>query len=78
MNEIDRRQALLEACTALTEVIRAARVIPSGELYANVMGQLPLPVYQAIIGILEASGLIRVKNHLITWTGPVPKSPTVH
>lgn len=47
------------------------RPIPSGELYARLMGHLDLPTYEAILRTLTGAGLISVDGmHLIRWTGP--------
>lgn len=47
------------------------RPIPSGELYARLMGHLDLATYEAILRTLTGAGLISVDgSHLIRWTGP--------
>lgn len=54
---------------AIAETIREAKSIPSGTLYAGVMGVITLESYHKILGILENAGLITVSNFLIKWEG---------
>lgn len=44
--------------------------VPSGELYAQLMGKLTLGQYEAIIRILIKARMVEQKNHLLTWIGP--------
>jgi len=53
----------------IAEAIRKLGRIPSGHLYAQVMGALTLDQYQGVIGTLERSGVIEVKNHELIWKG---------
>ena len=61
----------------MSEAIRAAGQIPSGVLYAMMMGQISLEVYESILDRLVGAGLIRdtggtrpMPTHLLTWIGP--------
>jgi hypothetical protein len=66
----DQIQNAIEVCKALASAIHAAKEIPSGHLYAAVMGHLTLETYNACLATLEKTGLIKVEgSHLIRWTG---------
>lgn len=64
-------KATLNAILALTEAIRALGEVPSGHLYANVMGHMSLDVYNSYIDAIVRTGLVTRSNHLLTWAGPV-------
>ena len=64
-----RSQAILAALDAIQEAIRDLGEVPSGHLYAHVMGVMSIDTYQAIINALEQAGKIKVSHHLITWVG---------
>lgn len=55
----------------VADTIRQAGEIPSGHLYATVMGTLPLEAYNTVIEKLKKTGLVTEKNHLLKWVGPV-------
>ncbi len=64
----DVKQALAFAI-ALAQTIHAAGPggIPSGHLYAQVMGKADLPYYQAALDMLKAQGCIKeAPSHLLT------------
>ena len=44
--------------------------VPSGELYARLMGVIGIDSYKRLLDSLEGAGLIKAKGHLITWIGP--------
>ena len=71
MNEhaTDKAKATMEVMAAIAEVIQAAGAIPSGHLYAALTSKLDLETYQVIIGTLVEAGLVKNKNHLLTWAG---------
>jgi len=55
---------------AIGEAIRDLGTVPSGHLYAAVMGHMSLSTYQAILGDLEDRGRIKQdRSHLIRWIG---------
>ena len=63
--------AALGASLAIAEAIRGlGRPIPSGELYARVMGALSLDAYLAILRTLQGAGVVAIESDLIRWTGP--------
>ncbi len=60
---------------ALAETIRdlsalsPLKGVPSGELYARVMGHLDIHQYEAVIAALKQCRLIEERNHLLIWKG---------
>jgi hypothetical protein len=65
----DQIKAVVLITVEIGATIKALGSVPSGVLYAQVMGHLDLDQYQRIIDMLERQKLIEVKNHLITWIG---------
>jgi hypothetical protein len=64
-------KAYLDAAMAIADAIRDLGSVPSGHLYAHVMGRMGLETYQAIIKVLVDGGLVRQDaSHLLTWIGP--------
>jgi hypothetical protein len=65
-------QAALQIARILAEAIRDAGPmgLPSGHLYAAVMGKVSLGAYQSILRVLVNKGWVRDSGHLLTWTGP--------
>lgn len=56
---------------AIGDTIRDLGSVPSGHLYAQLMGRLSINEYEKILGILESAGQIRRESsHLLVWTGP--------
>ena len=45
------------------------RGIPSGHLYAVVMGAVNIEEYTAAIGLLKKADLVSEKGHLLRWIG---------
>ena len=78
MNIVDsksetRRQleAAIQALKALAEIIRHAGEVPSGELYARLMGRVTLDDYTRLVETLKRAGLVtETPGHLLRWTGP--------
>lgn len=62
--------AALNIARALADTIRDLGSVPSGHLYAQVMGHLDIHTYEAAIGALKRAGLVTEKNHELTWVGP--------
>jgi hypothetical protein len=68
-----RRQleAAFRGLQALAEIIRHAGEIPSGELYARLMGKVTLDDYTRLVETLKRADLItETPAHLLRWTGP--------
>lgn len=62
--------AAVEILAAVADTIKQLGSVPSGHVYAAVMGMLSLVEYNACINILERQGLVRRDpNFVLTWTG---------
>lgn len=77
MADVTREEirAVLEIMLAMSEAIRELGRVPSGVLYAQMMGALPglsLQSYQSIVDRLVGAGLIKVVAHELIWIGPTP------
>lgn len=46
--------------------IKEAGGMPSGHLYAAVMGSLSLQEYQTCLDVLKSTGLVKESNHFLT------------
>ena len=56
---------------AVAETIREAGSVPSGTIYAALVGRITLEGYEKLLGVLKRAGLVSVdSSHVITWTGP--------
>ena len=61
---------------AVADCLRELRTVPSGHLYARLMGHLSIDDYQSVIATLVRAGLVREHpSHLLEWIGP--SGPTV-
>lgn len=52
---------------AIAGAIKELGSVPSGHLYARVMGILSIDQYNTVIGILKKQGLITESHYLLTW-----------
>ena len=67
----NRAQAAAGAVLAIAECIRSLGSVPSGHLYARLMGFMSLETYEALIAILIDAGKVhRHPSHLLEWVGP--------
>lgn len=64
-------EAYIELHKVIAEAIREAGEIPSGHLYAQVMGHMTLATYERIVETLIGAKLITRSSHLLKWVGPV-------
>ena len=56
---------------AVADCIRELCTVPSGHLYARLMGHLTIDDYQSVIATLARAGLVREHpSHLLEWIGP--------
>lgn len=62
--------AALQTVVAVGDAIRSLKTVPSGVLYAQLMGHLTLDQYHAIIAALVDAGVVIEQNHLLTWKEP--------
>lgn len=56
------------------ELIRDLGEVPSGEIYASIMDRVSLDEYNAIVQALVNAKLVKQRNYLLTWVGPVKES----
>jgi hypothetical protein len=64
-------KSALAVLTAVAETIREVAEVPSGHLYAQLMGKVTAQGYASMIDRLKGAGLVREDgNHILTWTGP--------
>lgn len=61
---------VVEVSRAVSEAIRDAGRVPSGTLYAAVMGMMTLTTYQRILDLLKEAKLIKEEAHELIWIGP--------
>lgn len=75
---INQRQKLADAIRILYfvegigEAIRGVGRVPSGHLYAQVMGKMTLEQYERVIGILKGTKLIKEESNDLIWIGKNP------
>lgn len=50
--------------------IRELKEVPSGHLYAMVMGKLSLEVYNGAIGALKRAGVVEERGNVLYWIEP--------
>jgi hypothetical protein len=67
MTHAEQLKAIQGVLDAVCDTIRAAKTIPSGHLYAMLMGFMSLDQYNEIIQALTAVGKIRTENDLLIW-----------
>lgn len=64
-------RAALTLALIISEAIRDLGEVPSGHLYAQVMGHMTIQTYEKIISTLVNAKLVaRDGNHLLRWIGP--------
>jgi len=64
----------LQIAAAMAEAIRSLGSVPSGHLYARLMGHVNLETYELIISVLVKANLVKQENFLLTWIGPNKES----
>lgn len=64
-----RQEALRQIVLAVEEAIRDAGEIPSGHLYAALMGVMTLDQYNTIISVLKKAGKIEEKFNMLKYIG---------
>jgi|SRR6185369_438684 len=60
----------MQITLAVAEAIRKAGRIPSGHLYAMLIGKVDIDGYQAMIRTLKNTGLVTESMNELIWTGP--------
>lgn len=62
-------KAAVQIVVAVGETIRDLKSVPSGHLYAQLMGHMSLETYNKVIGVLKNTGAVKEENHVLTWVG---------
>jgi hypothetical protein len=71
MSTTSEALALVRVAHAVAETIRELGAVPSGHLYARLMGVMELHQYEQVIDLLIDARLIeRDRRHLLRWIGP--------
>jgi hypothetical protein len=66
----DQVRAAIEVTRAVADCIRELRQVPSGHLYARLMGHLSIEQFEQIISTLVHANLVRRHpSHLLEWIG---------
>lgn len=63
-------EAALGIVLAVGDAIHDLGRVPSGTLYAHLMGKLSLTQYNSIISTLVAAGMVQLKSNELIWVGP--------
>ena len=70
-NQTEKIKAALAMVRAVADAIKALGSIPSGHLYAQVMGAMGLDEYEWVIRQLVGAGLVKqAQSGLLTWVEP--------
>jgi hypothetical protein len=66
----DQVKAAMAIVLAVGETIRDLGEVPSGHLYAQLMGRFTLGEYEKIIDTLVGAGVVeKTPSHLLRWVG---------
>lgn len=65
----NQEKAALQVVLAVGEAIKDLGSVPSGHLYARLMGHMSLETYNKVIALLVKTGAVKEENHLLTWVG---------
>jgi hypothetical protein len=65
----NQEKAAMQAVLAVGEAIKDLGSVPSGHLYAQLMGHMSLDNYNSIIGLLKRVGAVKEEGHLLTYIG---------
>ena len=66
----EQKKATFLMVAAMAEAIRGLGTVPSGHLYAMVMGKVDLAGFERIIQTLVNAGLVDNKSNELRWIGP--------
>jgi hypothetical protein len=71
MSKTSEAIAAVRVAHAIAAAIRNLGEVPSGHLYARVMGVMDLRQYEQVIDLLIDARLVeREPSHLLRWIGP--------
>lgn len=60
----------VQILAAMAEAIRQVGSIPSGHLYAQMIGVMSMSDYEAAVGLLKRAGLVEETANVLRWIGP--------
>ena len=60
-------KAGLNTIKAIADTIKELKEVPSGTLYAQLMGIMTLDQYQRVIDILKRSGIVSESVNVLKW-----------
>ena len=73
VNQVSKQEfknKLIFAVKEISLAIRDLKRVPSGHLYAVLMGKMDLELYNGIIQILKNAGLVKEESYELIWIGP--------
>lgn len=76
MTRAEQLDAQLQVIRVVADAIRDLTAtsdlggVPSGHLYAHLMGMFTLAQYQSVIDLLVRAKLVEDCGHLLVWVGP--------
>lgn len=66
----EQLKAGLKMLMVVAETVREAGEVPSGTIYAALIGKVDMAGYESMIRTLKNAGLIEEKFHMLRWIGP--------
>lgn len=70
MTTKDQINAAFQVSTAIGQAIRELGSVPSGKLYAVLMGRMSLEEFEGAINLLERLAIVeRTQNNFLRWIG---------
>jgi xanthine dehydrogenase iron-sulfur cluster and FAD-binding subunit A len=63
-------KAAFQILAAVADAIRELKTVPSGEMYARLMGRMDLRTFTAIVDRLKGAGLVAESGDVLLWVGP--------
>ena len=79
MSKIEAALKAVQVAHAVAEVIRNLGEVPSGHLYARVMGVMDLRQYEQVIDLLVDAKLVeRMPSQLLRCVGPAANPQPYH
>lgn len=64
-------KGVIDMTLAVAATIQELKQVPSGHLYAQLMGRITLDDWYIIVNTLKQADVIKESNHLLIWTGPM-------
>ncbi|MCI0665882.1 MAG: hypothetical protein L0220_32910 [Acidobacteria bacterium] len=59
----------VEIGKAIAFTVRELKSVPSGHVYAGLMGEIDLTIYTYLVDSLVKAGLVRKSGNVLHWTG---------